>query len=180
MNYIYRVAALAVVALLAGCGPREGDASKPAQGPAAVGPAPITLAKATPAKPVETNAKTVKPDEVGKTAKSQPPAKPAVAATETKPASTSGPFAPRTTETKPAAPVPSKLAAKVVMVKAEPEYRFVVIEFSSPEIPSAGSQLTTYRGKERTATVKVTEPVRPPHVTADILDGQPRVGDEVR
>jgi hypothetical protein len=47
-------------------------------------------------------------------------------------------------------------------------------------VPAPGSQLTLYRAKERVASVKITEPMRPPFITADILDGKPERGDEVR
>jgi hypothetical protein len=69
-------------------------------------------------------------------------------------------------------------SAKVVMVNKE--MKFVVLEFSTSNIPVAGSQVSLYRGKERVATLKATEPMKPPLVTADILDGEPRKGDEVR
>lgn len=71
-------------------------------------------------------------------------------------------------------------AAKIVYVNTKPNFKFVVLEFSTTEIPSPGSQLTVYRGKERVGTVKLTEPMRPPHITADIIDGNPQRGDEVR
>lgn len=192
MKHIYCFAALVSVVILAGCGEKEGEVTKPAQGPAAVGPAPITTAKATaaPTTPAKV-AEPAKPVEASKPAASgTPPAprkwslfggdsKPAPAATAT-PATPKAPEKPAEPKQVVPLPPPAKTAAKVVMVKAEPEYRFVVIEFSTSDIPSAGSTLTLYRGKERVASVKVTEPVRPPHVTADIVDGQPRVGDEVR
>ena len=68
--------------------------------------------------------------------------------------------------------------AKVVMVNTE--MKFVVLEFTTSQIPTAGSQITVYRDKARVATVKATDPMKPPLVTADILDGEPRKGDEVR
>ncbi|MBI5395052.1 MAG: hypothetical protein HZA91_07120 [Verrucomicrobia bacterium] len=198
MKSIHRLAALAVVAILAGCGEKGGEVTKPSQGPAAVGPAPIAPAKTAAARPPATSVPvTTAKAEPAKTAEK---AKPAPSTSTPPPAprkfnlfggdSKAAPATPPTpakaeqkpAETKPAAPAPApfRTSAKVVMVKNEPEYRFVVIEFTTADIPSAGSQLTLYRGKERVAAVKVTDPVRPPHVTADILDGQPRVGDEVR
>lgn len=189
MKHIYRFVALVGVMWVAGCGEKEGEVTKPSQGPAAVGPAPITTANATvaptasakavePAKPAASSAPAAAPRKwslFGGDSKPAPAA-PAPSATTTAkvPEKPAGP--------KPVAPLPppAKTSAKVVMVKAESEYRFVVIEFSTSDIPSAGSLLTLYRGKDRVASVKVTEPVRPPHVTADIVDGQPRVGDEVR
>ena len=71
-------------------------------------------------------------------------------------------------------------AAKIVYVNTKANFKFVVLEFSTAEIPSPGSQLTVYRGKERVGSVKLTEPMRPPHITADIVDGDPQRGDEAR
>jgi len=201
MKHIYCLAALASVVILAGCGQKEGEVTKPSQGPAAVGPAPIKPAMAAAAEkpdaavsaaPVRV-VQPVKPGDSAApaaTASTPPPApkkwnlfssdpKPA-------PATPAAPAAPTATvkpaEPKQVAPTPptARTSAKVVMVKSEPEYRFVVIEFTTTDIPSAGSQLTVYRGKERVGAVKVTDPVRPPHVTADIVDGKLRVGDEIR
>jgi len=68
--------------------------------------------------------------------------------------------------------------AKVRM--ANPDDRFVILQFLSKDIPAAGSHATVYRGYERVATIRLTEPMRPPFATADILDGDPEQGDEVR
>lgn len=206
MKLTYRFTAFATVAILAGCGEKQGEVTKPSEGPAAVGPAPITTAKTSAAAESPAPSQTApvrvvepsKPGESSKAAATSTPApaprkwslfggdsKPAPAAPA--PAAAAATTAPPKAPEKPAEPKvvqplppPAKTAAKVVMVKAEPEYRFVVIEFATTEIPSAGSLLTLYRGKDRVGSVKVTEPVRPPHVTADIVDGQPRVGDQVR
>jgi len=68
--------------------------------------------------------------------------------------------------------------AKVVSVN--PELRFVVIDFSSRVMPPIGARLSVFRGEKNVGTVQITEPVRARLATADILDGEVRVGDEAR
>jgi hypothetical protein len=73
--------------------------------------------------------------------------------------------------------VSARSLAKVV--KVDQARDFVVLHFTAKEMPPPGNRISLYRDNERVATIKVTEPMRPPLVTADILDGQVRMGDEV-
>ena len=174
MKLFHCVVLFAVAAIVSSCGDKETQVQQPAQGPAVTGGGTNAVAKVTvtPAPP--------------------PPVAPARPATTLFPAGGSANAAPaRTPDTKSSAPPaggntpsseakpkPAQASAKVVMVNAE--LKFVVLEFSTGEVPTVGSQITLYRGKDRVATVKATEPMKPPLVTADILDGEPRKGDEVR
>lgn len=164
-NYI---AVFVAVAFVAGCSDKGGNVQDPVKGAAATGGTNV-VAKTTvtpaPPPPVTTSKPTTSLFPAG--GSTAAPAKPAEPVA-TKPA-------------KPAADAKAATApatAKVVMVNKE--MKFVVLEFSSSSIPVAGSQLSLYRAKERVATIKATEPMKPPLVTADILDGEPRKGDEVR
>lgn len=177
----------AVATLLSSCGDNTKQVQQPVKGPAATGsgtnvvtkvtvapapPPPVTSSKPAPslfAASGNTNAVPAKASDVAVADKTPVPAPQPVSAN--KPGS----------EAKPAAEARSKSTlptAKVVMVNTE--MKFVVLEFSTSEIPTAGSQITLYRDKARVATVKATDPMKPPLVTADIVDGEPRKGDEVR
>lgn len=169
-NYI---AFIAAAALVAGCGDKEAKVQQPAKGPAATGSGTNALAKVTvtpaPPPPVAATkpATTLFPSGGSNSAAAAKPASTVAAkpASETKAVSDSKVKA-------------SEVTAKVVMVNKE--MKFVVLEYSSSGVPTAGTQLSLYRGKERVATVKATEPMKPPLVTADVLDGDVRKGDEVR
>ena len=60
------------------------------------------------------------------------------------------------------------------------QFKFVVLDFSSRLMPPVGTELSVYRGSKRVGNVRVTDPVRARFATADILDGEVRVGDEAR
>ena len=78
-------------------------------------------------------------------------------------------------------PVPSQFGpgpAKVVSVN--PELRFVVIDFSSRVMPPVGTRLNVFRGDKNVGAVQITEPVRARLATADIVQGEVRVGDDAR
>jgi hypothetical protein len=68
--------------------------------------------------------------------------------------------------------------ATVTLVNSE--LRFVVIDFGDTRMPGIGTTVELYRGGAKTATVRLTEPVRGRFITADILEGEPRAGDQVR
>ncbi|MBI5685396.1 MAG: hypothetical protein HZC54_09960 [Verrucomicrobia bacterium] len=175
MKLPYYIAVVVAVALIAGCGDKEGKVQQPAKGPAATGSGTNAAVKTTvaPAPPPPVTA--TKPATTlfpSGGAPAAAPAKTTQPSADAKPAVTSAKPA---TETK---AMSAQVSAKVVMVNKE--MKFVVLEFSNSAVPTAGSQLSLYRGKERVATVKATEPMKPPLVTADILDGDARKGDEVR
>ncbi len=166
MKLSYYIALIAAVSLITGCGEKEGQVQKPVKGPAVTGSgntAAVTKVTVTPAPPPPVT--TTKPSTTLFPAGGAASATPAKATT---PAMT-------VTESKAKS---GEASAKVVMVNKE--MKFVVLEFSTSAVPTAGSQLSLYRGKERVATVKATEPMKVPLVTADILDGEARKGDEVR
>jgi len=68
--------------------------------------------------------------------------------------------------------------ARIASVSAQ--YRFVVVDFSSRSLPSLGTKLLVYRDGRRVGVIQITEPVRAQFATADILEGDLRVGDEAR
>jgi len=71
-------------------------------------------------------------------------------------------------------PVPAKI------VSVNPELKFVVIDFSTGTMPPIGTRLSVYRGEKEVGVVRVTEPARAQLATADIVEGEARVGDEAR
>jgi len=76
-------------------------------------------------------------------------------------------------------PVPLETSGgKISSVNSE--LGFVVVDFASQTMPAVGTRLNVYRGHIRVGAVRITEPVRVPLATADILEGDVRVGDEAR
>lgn len=57
---------------------------------------------------------------------------------------------------------------------------FVVVDFGTQRPPATGTTLTVNRANQPVGHVRLTEPVRGRLVTADIVDGEARAGDEVR
>jgi hypothetical protein len=68
--------------------------------------------------------------------------------------------------------------AKVASVNTE--LGFVVVDFAAQPMPPVGTRVNVYRGDKRVGTVRITEPVHAPLATADVVDGDVRVGDEAR
>ena len=68
--------------------------------------------------------------------------------------------------------------AKVVSLN--PEHDFVVLDFTSRLVPPVGTRVDIYRNGKRIGAARITEPIRAQFATADILEGEVRVGDEVR
>jgi hypothetical protein len=92
---------------------------------------------------------------------------------------------PARTATKPGGPylepAPEELGsgtAKIASVNAE--HGFVVVDFGSQTMPEAGTLVNVYRGGKRVGGIRITEPVHAPLATADVVEGEMRVGDEVR
>jgi len=78
-------------------------------------------------------------------------------------------------------PSPSELettAARIVSLNSE--QGFVVIDFASGVVPAVGTRVNVYRSGKQVGVVRITEPVRSQFATADILEGEVHVGDEVR
>lgn len=57
---------------------------------------------------------------------------------------------------------------------------FIVVNFSSSVMPRVGDELKIYRAGRPVGSVRITEPIRPPLATADILAGEPQRGDAIR
>ena len=91
----------------------------------------------------------------------------------------SGATAPATHAAAQLEPVPLETdGGKIASVNSE--LGFVVVDFASQTMPAVGTRLNVYRGHIRVGTVRITEPVRAPLATADIVEGEVRVGDEAR
>lgn len=67
---------------------------------------------------------------------------------------------------------------KVTRVNAE--MQFCVVDFTGRAWPGIGARLGVYRDGAKVGEVILTEPSRGRLVTADIVQGEARVGDEVR
>jgi hypothetical protein len=73
---------------------------------------------------------------------------------------------------------PETGAARIASVNTE--LRFAVVDFSTQTMPPVGTRVNVYRGDKQVGTLRITEPVHAPLATADIIDGEARVGDEAR
>lgn len=70
------------------------------------------------------------------------------------------------------------LPATVTLINRD--LRFVVVDFGDRPRPPLGTVIELIRDDQTVAKVRLTEPVRGRFVTADIVEGEPRVGDQVR
>jgi len=68
--------------------------------------------------------------------------------------------------------------AKITRINAQ--HKFIVLDFTSRVMPAVGTKLPVYRGNDHVGEVQLTQPVRVNFATADILNGDLRVGDEAR
>jgi hypothetical protein len=68
--------------------------------------------------------------------------------------------------------------AKIMLVNDQ--HRFVVIDFSARSLPPVGTRINVYRNGKKVGVVQLTEPTRMRLATADVLEGELRVGDEAR
>ena len=59
------------------------------------------------------------------------------------------------------------------------ELRFVLVDVGSLYIPAAGTALKSFSGGAETGILAVNPERRRPFIVADIVKGQPKVGDEV-
>lgn len=67
---------------------------------------------------------------------------------------------------------------RVISVNAR--LRFVVLDYSLNVLPPIGNRLELWREDERVGELKVTGPVRNTTVVADVVSGEPQVGDQTR
>jgi hypothetical protein len=58
--------------------------------------------------------------------------------------------------------------------------RYVVLDLGTSRMPEDQQRLNVYHGSQKVAEIKVSGPSMNNTVTADIVAGQPSVGDEVR
>ena len=58
--------------------------------------------------------------------------------------------------------------------------KFVVLKFEYGAIPAVGKTLDVLRNGEKVGQIRITKPVKPPHASADVLDGVLRRGDQVQ
>lgn len=70
-------------------------------------------------------------------------------------------------------------SAKGVILNVNQSAKFVVIKFQYRAIPSVGKVLSVMRNGEKVGQVRITKPIKPPHSTADILEGDVQRGDSV-
>jgi hypothetical protein len=87
---------------------------------------------------------------------------------------TAPPGTPAGAHLEPAAPETG--VARVASVNTE--LGFAVVDFAAQTMPPVGTRVNIYRGDKRVGTVRITEPVHAPLATADVVDGEVRVGDE--
>ena len=70
------------------------------------------------------------------------------------------------------------LAAKVVRINTTA--RFVLLYFPADKMPKLDQTLFAYRSGLKVAELKVTGPQQDSNIAADIVSGEPQVGDSVR
>ena len=71
-------------------------------------------------------------------------------------------------------------AAPAKVTRINPEFGFVVLDFQSRTMPVPGTQLIVYRQRERVGMVEITPPARSRYATADVIEGEAKLGDEVQ
>ena len=67
-----------------------------------------------------------------------------------------------------------------VILSVNDTLRFVVVDFSTTQVPQINSRLGVYRGGQKVAELNASGPIRNGNVVADIRAGEVKVGDEVR
>ena len=76
----------------------------------------------------------------------------------------------------PPATLPSWMG-RVVMV--DEEHGFALVDTGAPVLLPVGAKLLSFNEGRRTSVLRVTAENRPPYLALEILEGQPRVEDEV-
>jgi hypothetical protein len=69
--------------------------------------------------------------------------------------------------------------AKGVVVRTNAKAKFVVVKFQFKAFPAIGKVLSVLRNGEKVGQIRITKPVKPPHATGDVIEGDVRVGDSV-
>jgi len=78
-------------------------------------------------------------------------------------------------------PVITSVATDPIRIaQVNTQYRFVVLDFGRLIPPPKGSHLIVSSQNHPIATVQLSGPIRGRFATADVLDGDPRVGDDVQ
>ena len=66
------------------------------------------------------------------------------------------------------------------MIRANPQLRFVVMDFPLRRTPALEQRLNVYRDGQKVGEVKVSGPARDTTIAGDVMVGEARVGDEIR
>lgn len=64
-----------------------------------------------------------------------------------------------------------------VVMLVNPNKNFAVIDFGTSTVPSVGAGLSIFRGGRMVGSVKITEPIKAPLASADIVNGTLASGD---
>lgn len=75
-------------------------------------------------------------------------------------------------------PMQSVYSGTVTLLKSKGN--FAIIKFPQGNVPPARSKLDVYRDGLLVGSVQITNPIKPPLASADIVSGSLRIGDEVR
>ena len=67
-----------------------------------------------------------------------------------------------------------------LIASVNPDLRFVVIDFSSSQLPKIEQRLGVYRQRQKVGEVKISGPEVSQIIAADLINGEAKVGDEVR
>ena len=67
-----------------------------------------------------------------------------------------------------------------IVSRVAPVGRFVVLTFPITQMPAVAERLVVYRQGTKVGEVRVSGPQRNNSIVADIVTGEPQVGDEVR
>ena len=71
-----------------------------------------------------------------------------------------------------------RVQGKVIV--ANPQLRFVVVEFPLRRMPALEQRLNVYRAGRKVGEIKVSGPARDTTIAGDVMVGEARVEDEVR
>lgn len=75
---------------------------------------------------------------------------------------------------------PTFLAAGVKITHVDAKHRFVVLDFAGRVMPGAPATLNVFRAGKLVGQVQISGPSSATRATADILEGDLKVGDEAR